>query len=80
MIQHNGFYSCTYCLCSGKRNVTVSGGNIVVFPLYEDRSFRRRPESTYKSAITSIEKGCNCLIKSNRDFSFEIHAVLLFVL
>jgi len=59
MIQHNGFYSCTYCLSPGERCVTANGGNIVFYRPYEDRSFRRRTESSYNSVIDTIIKGCN---------------------
>ena len=51
MIQHNGYYSCTYCFNKGESFSTANGGNCVAYPPHGDRSFRLRSELTYHWAM-----------------------------
>ena len=59
MIQHNGFYSCTYCICPGEKFVTKNGGNAVAFPPSEDTVFQSRSERSYQWALKQLIKECN---------------------
>ena len=56
MIQHNGFYSCTYCLHPGESFPTENYGTSVAFPPSVDRSYRLRSEVTYRWAIQQQKK------------------------
>jgi hypothetical protein len=66
MIQHNGFYSCTYCQHPGESVFKLNGGKGVVYPTYADRCFRLRSNVTYRSAMEELKNNSEQRTKSGR--------------
>ena len=64
MIQHNGFYSCTYCLHPGESVTTANGGRCVVYPPPLDRSYRLRTELSYRSAVKRSKRSRTSVVES----------------
>ncbi len=74
MIQHNGYYSCTYCLSPGESFATENDGFSVMYPPPSDRSYRLRSETTYRWAMEQKKKNNKSLQRfffiDNSNFSF----------